>query len=109
MSAASAQVSTGILYWCAMEEMGTNMPATLNPTGGPTPRAVFGAFSTGNRYNGACHVAAVDDDLQPRTFSNGTTYPNAAANGGTVTPYSIAPTGCLVRTLFAAQPHPAAA
>eukprot|EP00955_Chlamydomonas_euryale_P001836 20754-Chlamydomonas_euryale.AAC.5 len=82
-----------------MQERGANMPATLNGGTGPSPRSVYGTFAgaaTPSRENTACHVFGVSSDNLPRSFSNGTTYPNNVAQGLANTPYDIAPTGCLV-------------
>lgn len=92
-------LSTGILYWCAMEEMGIYMPADLNPLGGPSPRSVYDAFSgTPVRENTACHVGGINSDNVLHTFSNGTVYANNVGVDPPLpsTPFDINPTGCLV-------------
>ncbi|KAG1665341.1 hypothetical protein FOA52_011755 [Chlamydomonas sp. UWO 241] len=105
IAAASAQTSTGILYWCSMGEMGTNMPNTLSTLGAPTPRSTWGTFvpSPSTRYNSACHVGgSTSVNNIPRTFSNGTAYPSAVP-GFSV--FDIAPTGCITADNWGADPN----
>ncbi|KAG1674021.1 hypothetical protein FOA52_000327 [Chlamydomonas sp. UWO 241] len=110
MAGASAQLSTGILYCCSMEENGANIPAGTNTVacGGPSPRSIYGTFSGApSRENSACHNALSDSNCQQMFFSNGTVYPNnnGVCGGGRVfTPYDIAPTGCLTADNWGADP-----
>jgi hypothetical protein len=80
MAVASAQIQTGILYWCNYRE----------PALGGSPRsAVAGGLSSL-----ACQVGPVGPVGGPFTYSNGTAYPG---NNGTPNAlYDINPTGCFV-------------
>jgi hypothetical protein len=99
--ASAQQFSTGILYWCAMEEMGNNIPATTNtdPLNPGSPRSIWGTFSgSPTRINTACHDITGQTNGMMVTFSNGTVVPNNCASGtcSGYTPYDVNPTGCLV-------------
>ncbi|KAG1677216.1 hypothetical protein FOA52_013414 [Chlamydomonas sp. UWO 241] len=103
-AAVSAQTSTGILYWCSMGEMGTNMPDTLSTLGAPTPRSTWGSFvPSPSRYNAACHVGCnTCVNNIPRTYSNGSAYPSGS--GGNPSVFDIAPTGCITADNWGADP-----
>ncbi|KAG1674024.1 hypothetical protein FOA52_000330 [Chlamydomonas sp. UWO 241] len=100
---ASAQVSTGILYWCSMGEMGTNMPNTMSTAGAPTPRSIYGTFlpTMQSRFSSPCHVNAQSTDIQ-RTFSNGTVVPGNVVGSNSVFDTSV--TGCLTADNWGADP-----
>jgi hypothetical protein len=104
--AGASATSTGILYWCAMEEMGSNIPAATSGDIRGSPRSIWGTYS-GGRLNTACHDLTQNTNAQ-FTFSNGTVLPNACASGtcSGFSPYDIAPTGCLVSPSVPA-PQPA--
>ncbi|KAG1674027.1 hypothetical protein FOA52_000333 [Chlamydomonas sp. UWO 241] len=107
VAGASAQVSTGILYWCSMEENGANIPAGTN-TLGASPRSIYGTFSgSPQRENSACHNALGVSNCRKMTFSNGTVYPNNVVTDNVCngfTPYDIVPTGCLTADNWGADP-----
>ncbi|KAG1667566.1 hypothetical protein FOA52_014646 [Chlamydomonas sp. UWO 241] len=110
VAGASAQISTGILYWCSMEEKGTNIPANTNSPSGPSPRSIYGTYSgSPSRSNAACHDGnEVSYNCAKMFFSNGTAYPNGVVTDTVCptdrTPYDIAPTGCLTADNWGTDP-----
>ncbi|KAG1673442.1 hypothetical protein FOA52_002208 [Chlamydomonas sp. UWO 241] len=110
-SGTRAQISSGILYWCAMEETGANIPAGTNLIGpNASPRSIYGVFSGApSRESTPCHVSGSGSNCQKMTFSNGTLLPSNGA-GGTgcppayFTPYDVDPTGCLTADNWGVDP-----
>jgi hypothetical protein len=102
LSAVASAQQTGIFYWCALSEGGSNFVAS---SASNEPRTYWGASQLGYQSQ-ACHMSTGSPPYstlvctnQAYMFSNGTSYPlNSCTSGASV--YAIAPSACQVQLTY---------
>jgi hypothetical protein len=98
---AAAQIAqTGLLYWCAYNETGTNFKQAGYPN---VPRTYPGAVTYSSQVCHMTHGAGPNYFTSPSdgvnyNFSNGTTYPPNIVSPSSV--FAISPSACQVRLSY---------